>query len=132
MIILREIQETIDQGDSGGATRQTVYGQNRQRGVNANEGERTFIPGTMPGGLSMKTLNTDDSSPAYNPIFTFSKGMGMSKDFMQIELLGSEVFKVGEFSISQYTNDSLLIRKEDGELMEVSLNTLRRFLDENY
>ena len=56
----------------------------------------------------------------------------MSQDFMQSELLGSEVFKVGEFRISQYTNDSLLIRKEDGELMEVSLNTLRRFWDENY
>jgi hypothetical protein len=51
---------------------------------------------------------------------------------MQSELSRSEVLKVGEFSISQYTNDSLLIRKEDGESMEVSLNTLRKFWDENY
>ena len=50
---------------------------------------------------------------------------------MQSELSGSEVLKVSEFSISQYTDDSLLISKED-ESMEVSLNTLRRFWDENH
>ena len=49
----------------------------------------------------------------------------------QSELSRSELLKIGEFTISQYTDDSLLISKED-ESMEVSLNTLRRFWDENY
>jgi len=44
----------------------------------------------------------------------------------QRELSGSEIFEVGEFSISQYTDDSLLITKE-GEAMELNLDTLRRF-----
>ena len=46
------------------------------------------------------------------------------------EPLEGEFFKVGEFRISQY-GDSLLVLK-DGESMEVSVDTLRRFWDENY
>jgi hypothetical protein len=41
------------------------------------------------------------------------------------------VIQVGEFEISEY-GDGIVIIKDMGESMELSLDTLRRIWDENY
>ena len=46
-------------------------------------------------------------------------------------LVEVEVIRIGEFEISR-DGDSLLVRKDDGEAMELNPDTLRRIWDENF
>jgi hypothetical protein len=46
------------------------------------------------------------------------------------DIEGARIISIGEFDISQ-CGDTLLIVK-DGESMQVNLDTLRRFWDENF
>ncbi len=47
------------------------------------------------------------------------------------ELINSfSEIRIGEFLVRQYTDDSLLITKDE-EAMEVNLDTLKKFWDEN-
>uniref|UniRef100_A0A6M3LVT0 Uncharacterized protein n=1 Tax=viral metagenome TaxID=1070528 RepID=A0A6M3LVT0_9ZZZZ len=39
------------------------------------------------------------------------------------------ILQIGEFKLSQYTDGSLLITKDSGESMEISLETLRNMWD---
>ncbi len=42
------------------------------------------------------------------------------------------ILRMGEFILSQYTKESILIRKDNGETMEVLVSTLKKFWKENY
>ncbi len=79
-----------------------------------------------------KTGLIDRVTPVYKSNFSFFEAREGAVSKENEQLTGSDVLRIGEFRISQYRDNSLVIYREDGESMEVSLETLRRFWDENF